>query len=212
MTRLFCLSLVFALASSVQAQEKKDPPKNFTNTIGMKFVWIPPGSFMMGSPKEEKQRGDNETQHKVTLTKGFYMGVYTVTQEQWQEVMGNNPSSSRARRTCRWKWFHGMIARSSSRNCGKKTRKPYRLPTEAEWEFACRAGTTDAVSFWRNDFDGPGELQRRCHLWRWQERAFIERKPRQLAASQQMPGDFTTCTAMFGNGARTGMGIIHKKT
>src|SRR5437764_517847 len=94
MTRLFCLSLAVALSGHlpVQAQEKKDPPKHFTNSLGMKFVWIPPGSFTMGSPKEEKARKENETQHKVTLTKGFYMGVYTVTQEQWQEVMGNNPS------------------------------------------------------------------------------------------------------------------------
>ena len=58
MTRLFCLSLVVALASylPIQAQEKKDPPKDFTNSIGMKFVWIKPGTFMMGSPKEEKER------------------------------------------------------------------------------------------------------------------------------------------------------------
>jgi formylglycine-generating enzyme required for sulfatase activity len=67
MTRLFSLSLVIALASSVHAQEKKDPPKDFTNSIGMKFVWIPPDSFMMGSPKEEKERFDHEgPQHKVT--------------------------------------------------------------------------------------------------------------------------------------------------
>ena len=74
---------------------KATEPKNhdFVNSIGMKFVWIPPGSFMMGSPKGEKERIFKETQHKVTLTKGFYIGVYTVTQEQWQEVMGNNPSN-----------------------------------------------------------------------------------------------------------------------
>src|SRR5450755_787749 len=94
MTRLFCLSLVAALAIHLpmQAQEKKDPPKTFTNSIAMKFVWIPPGTFLMGSPKEEKERRADEIQHKVTLTKGFYMSVYTVTQEQWKEVMGNNPS------------------------------------------------------------------------------------------------------------------------
>jgi formylglycine-generating enzyme required for sulfatase activity len=83
MIRLFCLSLVIALVASrlpIQTQEKKDPPKNYTNSIGMKFVWIPPGNFMMGSPKEEKGRRYDETQHKVTLTKGFYMGAYTVTQ------------------------------------------------------------------------------------------------------------------------------------
>jgi formylglycine-generating enzyme required for sulfatase activity len=74
MLRLFFLSLIVALASNgpVHAQEKKDPPKNFTNSIGMKFVWIPPGNFMMGSPKEEKRRNANETRHKVTLTKGYY--------------------------------------------------------------------------------------------------------------------------------------------
>src|ERR1017187_2071567 len=94
MTRFFCLSLVVALASHLplQAQEKKDPHKTFTNSIGMKFVWIAPGNFVMGSPKEELKRQDNETQHKVTLTKGFYMGIYLVTQEQWKEIIGNNPS------------------------------------------------------------------------------------------------------------------------
>src|SRR5207248_4100008 len=71
---------------------KPSQPKTVTHSIGMKFVWIPPGSFMMGSPKEEKDRQPNETQHKVTLTKGFYMGVHLVTQEQWKEITGNNPS------------------------------------------------------------------------------------------------------------------------
>src|SRR5262245_36682132 len=98
MTRLFGLALAATLASGLatQAQRrtppKKIPPKHYTNSLGMKFVWIPPGSFLMGSPKEEKARLGNEIQHKVTLTKGFYLGVYTVTQEQWTEVMGNNPS------------------------------------------------------------------------------------------------------------------------
>src|SRR6202162_4125227 len=77
---------------ATQAPEKKDPPRNFTNSIGMKFVWIPPGSFVMGSPREELHRDKDETEHKVTLTKGFYLGAYTVTQEQWQAVMDNNPS------------------------------------------------------------------------------------------------------------------------
>src|ERR1017187_9649815 len=97
MNRLFSIALaaaVVTLASHVpiHAQPKKDPPKDFTNSIGMKFVWIPPGSFMMGSPKEEEERRENEVQHKVTLTKGFYMDVNTVTKEQWKEVMGNTPS------------------------------------------------------------------------------------------------------------------------
>ena len=111
MTRLICLTLVVALASvfPTHAQEK-DKPKPFTNSIGMKFVWIPPGSFLMGSPKEEKERDVNETQHKVTLSKGFYMGIYAVTQEEWQPVMDKNPS-----------FFKGEIARRSLRSCGRKT-------------------------------------------------------------------------------------------
>src|ERR1700690_3523239 len=103
MKRLVCLVLVatFAtLASDLSGNlvpdrkrpDEEAPPKNFTNSIGMKFVWIPPGTFLLGSPKEEKERVANETQHKVTLTKGFYMGFHLLTQEQWQEVMGNNPS------------------------------------------------------------------------------------------------------------------------
>ena len=102
MSRLHCLSLVVALATYVPFHaQPKDPPKRFTNSIGMKFVWIPPGNFIMGSPKEEKERqrnNTNETQHKVTLTKGFYMGVYTVTQDEWLAVMGNNPEPFQGRK------------------------------------------------------------------------------------------------------------------
>src|ERR1700677_728031 len=94
MSRLICFGLIVALASDfpIHAQPK-DPPKNFTNGIGMKFVWIPPGTFMMGSPKEEKERRDDETEHKVTLSKGFYMSMYATTQEEWKKVMGSDPSN-----------------------------------------------------------------------------------------------------------------------
>jgi formylglycine-generating enzyme required for sulfatase activity len=70
MRRLVCFVLAASLASAftIDAQETKDPPKEFTNSIGMKFVWIPPGMFLMGSPKEEKHRNPIEAQHKVTLT------------------------------------------------------------------------------------------------------------------------------------------------
>ncbi len=149
MTRLFCISLVVALAGFVpiKAQEKKDPPKDFTNSIGMKFVWIKPGNFTMGSPKEEKERFPEETQHKVTLTKGFYMGVYTVTQEQWQEVMGNNPSVFKGEKNLPVENVSWDDCQEFIKKLREKDKKSYRLPSEAEWEYACRAGTTTPFHF-----------------------------------------------------------------
>jgi uncharacterized protein (TIGR03067 family) len=129
-----------------QAQPK-DPPKHFTNSIGMKFVWIPPGTFVMGSPKEEKERDANETQHKVTLTKGFYMGVYPVTQEHWQEVMGNNPSKFNGEKNLPVEYVSWDDCQEFLKKLQGKDKKPYRLPTEAEWEYACRAGTTTPFHF-----------------------------------------------------------------
>ena len=68
------------------------PPPSFTNNLGMKFIYIKPGSFIMGSPSDESGRNSDETQHRVTLTKGFYLQTTEVTQGQWKAVMGNNPS------------------------------------------------------------------------------------------------------------------------
>jgi formylglycine-generating enzyme required for sulfatase activity len=152
MKRLVCLALVAAfvtLASDlpVHAQAKKDPSKTFTNSLGMKFVWIPPGTFMMGSPKEEKERIDNETQHKVTLTKGFYMGVYTVTQEQWQGVMGNNPSNFKGEKNLPVEQVSWDDCQQFIKKLREKDKKAYRLPTEAEWEYSCRAGTKTPFHF-----------------------------------------------------------------
>jgi formylglycine-generating enzyme required for sulfatase activity len=149
MTRLYCLSLVVALASPlhIEAQGKKDPPKNFTNSLGMKFVWIPPGSFVMGSPKEEKDRKANETQHKVTLTKGFYLGVYTITKEQWKAVMGNTPSPDKGKKNLPVETVSWLDCQDFIKRLQEKDKKPYRLPTEAEWEYACRAGTTTPFFF-----------------------------------------------------------------
>ncbi|RLS83954.1 MAG: formylglycine-generating enzyme family protein [Planctomycetota bacterium] len=111
------------------------------------MVLIPAGKFMMGSPKKENGRDDDEWQHEVTLTKPFYLSMYEVTQEQWESVMGKNPSS-------RTKGAKLPVTDVSWNDCKKFIKKlngitkgKYRLPTEAEWEYACRAGTTTKYSF-----------------------------------------------------------------
>ena len=118
--------------------------------IKLDMVLIPAREFQMGSPESEKYHQDNALQHEVTLTKPFYMGKYEVTQEQWESVMGNNPSS-------RTKGAKLPVTNVSWNDCQEfikklnaKTDGGYRLPTEAEWEYACRAGTTTAYSFGDN--------------------------------------------------------------
>jgi formylglycine-generating enzyme required for sulfatase activity len=119
-----------------------------TNTIGMKFVYINPGTFMMGSPTDEPGRNSDETRHQVTLTKGYYMQTTEVTQGQWKAVMDNNPSSfSSCGDNCpvekvSWNDVQEFI---TALNQKEKT-DVYRLPTEAEWEYAARAGTTSAFA------------------------------------------------------------------
>jgi hypothetical protein len=93
----------------------KEEAKEFTNRLDMKFVLIPSGSFVMGSPPDEKGRYDNEKRHNVTISKPFYMQTTQVTQGQWKKVMENNPSSFKNCRTIvLWRVCHGMTHRSSS--------------------------------------------------------------------------------------------------
>ena len=108
--------------------------------------WIPPGEFTMGSPQSEPQRGDDETQHRVVLTHGFWLAETTCTQALWQAVMGNNPSqfqgADRPVDSVSWDDVQDFLARLN----GITPELALRLPTEAEWEYACRAGTT--TPFW----------------------------------------------------------------
>lgn len=120
---------------------------NFSNSIGMTFVYIPAGTFQMGSPPSEKGRNWDETLHTVTLTRGYYISNTEVTQTQWYDVMKTTPSSARACggdcpvENVSWNDIQEFIRRL---NTMEQTRS-YRLPTEAEWEYASRAGTQTAL-------------------------------------------------------------------
>ena len=129
------------------------PPtdRTFTNTIGMKFVLIPKGTFMMGSPSNESGRDSDEKQHKVTLTKGFYMGTTEVTQAQWKAIMGDDPSYFKGDdnpvEIVSWNDAQEFIKKLNRKDGTNK----YRLPTEAEWEYACRAGSKTKFCFGDSD-------------------------------------------------------------
>ena len=121
------------------------------NDVGMRMVYIPPGTFMMGSPKDELGRDEDERHHQVTLSKGFYLQSTEVTQRQWIDVMGANPSHfENCGMDCPVEsiTWHEAQAFVDKVNAMHNTRR-YRLPTEAEWEYACRAGSPGA--FYRGE-------------------------------------------------------------
>ena len=140
-----------AFIEKQRSEAARQPKAGATKTITlpggakMEMVWCPRGTFMMGSPKSEKGRKDDETQHQVTLSKGFWMAKTEVTQEQWKSVMGNNPSKHTSRRN----GDNLPVEQVNWDECRlfcEKAGNGMRLPTEAEWEYACRAGSTGAVS------------------------------------------------------------------
>jgi len=147
------LMLIFFL-EHLQAQT----PKEITNSIGMKLVRIPKGTFMMGSPESDLNRQNNETQHEVTISKDFYLGVHDVTQAQYEKVIGKNPSHFQGAvvsnenadipvENVSWDDAVEFCKKLSDLPEEKKAGRLYRLPTEAEWEYACRAGSKTAYSF-----------------------------------------------------------------
>jgi formylglycine-generating enzyme required for sulfatase activity len=117
------------------------------NSVGMRLAWIPPGEFLMGA---KTQKGDIP-QHRVMITRGSWMGVCEVTQKQYKDIMGSNPSHSLNdwKPVTRVTWYDAV---EFCRKIGEKEGKTYRLPTEAEWEYACRAGS-NADYWWGSTAD-----------------------------------------------------------
>ena len=132
-----------------EARKRREPARSINNSIGMEFVYIAAGTFMMGSPDSDNMATDKEKpQHKVTLTKGYYLQTTPVTQRQWKAVMGDNPSHFKKGDTypvenVSWDDCQEFIRKLNQ----KEGVQLYRLPNEAEWEYACRAGSTTKYCF-----------------------------------------------------------------
>jgi formylglycine-generating enzyme required for sulfatase activity len=164
------LACLFASCPIAQGPARgQDAAKEITNSIGMKLVLIPAGKFVMGSPVNEVEREAGEEQHEVAITRPFYLGVHVVTQGQYEKVMGKNPSFFHPRNggsldhpveQVRWGEARDFCSRLSALAEEKKAGRTYRLPSEAEWEYACRAGTTtpfnagEALSSKEANFNG----------------------------------------------------------
>ena len=121
--------------------------KSFINSVGMEFVFIPAGSFMMGADDPDFPFPDGVPQHKVIISKSFYLGKYEVTQAQWETVMGDNPSAfqdpNNPVEMVGWDDAYEFIRHLNAHEGHSR----YRLPTEAEWEYAARAGTDASYFF-----------------------------------------------------------------
>ncbi|MCP3851237.1 MAG: SUMF1/EgtB/PvdO family nonheme iron enzyme [Gammaproteobacteria bacterium] len=150
-----------------QAHEIRNKSRHIADPItGMNFIRVKAGSFMMGSPIHEVDRFNNEILHQVNLTKDYYLGKYEVTQGEWQTIMGRNPSYFKScGKSCpvdkvSWDEVQEFIRRLNEKSQAMGLLGGYRLPTEAEWEYAARAGTRTPFSFGVNintsqaNFDG----------------------------------------------------------
>jgi formylglycine-generating enzyme required for sulfatase activity len=156
------------------------PGQVMENSLGMKLAYIPPGKFLMGTSDEEIERTKKETnkgylfenwdtneapRHEVRITRGFYMGIYEMTQGPYEKLMGTNPSFNKESpdhpvEQVYWRDAVACCEKLSALPEEKQAGRVYRLPTEAEWEYACRAGTTTAFHYgntlsWKQaNFDG----------------------------------------------------------
>jgi eukaryotic-like serine/threonine-protein kinase len=167
---LICAAMLFAMlvapalaraadpgtpATQSDSKATTQPAKTLTldlgNKVTMKLLLIPPGTFQMGSPQVESALQQNEApQHEVTITKAFYIGMFPVTQQQYEPIAGKNPSEFKAPAnpvdSASWE-----DAADFCKKLSQKAGKTVRLATEAEWEYACRAGT--ATRFYYGDDD-----------------------------------------------------------
>ena len=150
----YAATLFLLLASGNIFSQEKTKTVVLPGGVQLEFVYIPPGKFLMGSSMQELERhGDEGPVRQVVISKGFYMSKYEVTQGQWLAVMNNNPSVMNEKSNWKrhpadnvsWNDCNTFISKINELGLGT-----FRMPTEAEWEYACRAGTTSRY-YWGND-------------------------------------------------------------
>ncbi|MDF1814904.1 MAG: CHAT domain-containing protein [Verrucomicrobiales bacterium] len=155
-SKLAALEAERKAAAAMVREDAVRPPGEEREFAGIIFCWCPAGTFQMGSPVGEARREIDETLHDVTLTRGFWLAKYECTQAQWKAVMGRNPSHFKGDdlpvELVSWDSAQQYIAKLNGED-GPGNGLRFALPTEAQWEYGCRAGTTTAFSF-GNVLDG----------------------------------------------------------
>jgi len=201
-------------ASNVNKNNESDPFKtkvDYTNLIGMQFMKIQPGSFMMGSPPSEyKLFHSDEPVHQVTINYSFYLGKYEVTQEQYEAIMQDNPGKSGQClnlpccdepkcpvENLSWQDTQAFLRKLNSKDDQYK----YRLPSEAEWEYACRAGTTTVFAFGDQLSSDMANFNGDVPYGRAPKERYLRKAVR--VGSYSANACFMTCTATLKSGVRT---------
>lgn len=157
---LLVAALLAAVLVTPPATAQSTAASKVTNSVGVELILIPAGSFQMGGdPNFEDAASDETPRHKVTISKPFYLGKTEVTQEQWVAVMGSNPSQFKGRSNPVERVSWNDVQTFTTRLNAKEGTTRYRLPTEAEWEYAVRAGTTGKYGF------GDDEGQLGTYAW-----------------------------------------------
>jgi formylglycine-generating enzyme required for sulfatase activity len=154
LSEIISRSLAHIRTSKSLATRQRDPGEEcdfeIARGVMMRMCWIPPGEFLMGSPEDELGHCKGETQHRVTITQGFWLGKYEVNQAQWEAVMGSNPSHFKGANlpvtSVDWDDISRPGGFLENANRLSATGGKFALPTEAQWEYACRAGTTTALN------------------------------------------------------------------
>ena len=189
-------------------------PGDEREIAGIKLCWCPPGKFTMGSPCSEPERRPGEDQVEVTLTRGFWMSKYEATQGQWKRVVGKLPGDLTAElpeggdfpvgnvNFAEAEGFCQKLTEFGHRGGGLPKDWEFRLPTEAQWEYACRAGTTTATSF--GDKLGSTQANFKGKPYNGAEPGPSLNRATKSAVIQPTPGACTTCTEIPSNGVGTG--------